>query len=198
MDLAVNLRIGGRQCVVVGAGPVATRKVRALLRSGARVRWVGPGARRLQLKKTYQQIEPRGFRNEDLDGAFLVVAATDDRNLQRKLARLCARRKILINVADVPELCDLTFPSVLRRGLLQIAISTQGRAPGVSRAIRLELRKWFPPGVARFVRQLGEFRAGLKRREASPARRVARARRVVSAWRLNGLRAAQREMSADR
>jgi precorrin-2 dehydrogenase/sirohydrochlorin ferrochelatase len=135
----IGLKIDGRRCLVVGGGKVALRKVRGLLESRARVTVVAPTIdakfSALRADDAIERIE-RGFEETDLEGAVLVIAATDDEALNRRVKAEAERRGVLCNVADVPDLCDFFLPSVVRRGSLQIAISTDGKAPALASALR--------------------------------------------------------------
>lgn len=149
------LNIKGKVCVVVGGGVVAERKVVGLLRAGALVKVVSPtlterlGRDRQKGKITHIA---RRFRKGDLKGAFLAVAATDDEAENRKIA--AENERIPVNVVDRPELCSFIVPSTLRRGPLQIAVSTSGASPATARAIRLELEKLYGPEMGRRLEKL--------------------------------------------
>jgi len=93
-----------------------------------------------------------------LDGAFLAVVATNSRSLNERVYHEAQRRGVLCNVVDVPDLCDFFYPAVVRRGDLQIAISTAGQSPSLAQKIRQQLEKQFGPGYAAWVAELGETR----------------------------------------
>jgi siroheme synthase-like protein len=163
VDFPVNLKIEGRRCLVVGGGPVAVRKARALRQAGGDVVLVAPRAGTVR----GAVIRRRPFAVRDLDGVFFAVCATDDEALNARVAALCDERGILVNVVDRPALCSVTFPAVLRRGALTIAISTDGRSPAVAKALRRELETFCPASMAKLVRILGDAR---DRRPAGRAR----------------------------
>ncbi len=125
-----------RLVVVVGGGKVALRKARALVEAGARVKVVAP-RREPEFEALPVEYIPRPFEPSDLDGAFLAYAATDNRAVNALVAAEAKRRGIPVNVADAPAECDFIVPSRIRRGKVQIAVSTSGEDP--SRAV--ELRK---------------------------------------------------------
>jgi precorrin-2 dehydrogenase / sirohydrochlorin ferrochelatase len=100
----------------------------------------------------------RPFSAGDLDGKFLAVVATASKNLNEFIYREAQRRGVLCNVVDVPEYCDFFYPAVVRRGDLQIAVSTAGQSPSLAQKIRQQLEKQFGPGYADWVEQLGETR----------------------------------------
>jgi siroheme synthase-like protein len=138
----ICLNIRGRRCVVVGGGRVAERKARGLLAAGADVtviaREAGSGLKRLARGRKIGVLR-RGFLSSDLKAAFIVMAATDDAAVNTRVASEARRRGALVNVADSPWLCDFFLPAVVRRGDLQIAISTAGSSPALAKRIRKEL-----------------------------------------------------------
>jgi len=155
------LKLEGKQCLVVGAGRVGEPKIGGLLETGARIRVVsleaGPAVREWA-RAGKIDLELRGFLPEDLDGAFLAVVATNSRTLNERVYREAQRRGVLCNVVDVPDLCDFFYPAVVRRGDLQIAISTAGQSPSLAQKIRQQLEKQFGSGYATWVAELGETR----------------------------------------
>src|SRR5207302_10926308 len=100
----------------------------------------------------------RPFQSQHLDGAFLAVVATSSRTLNERIYDEAQRRGVLCNVVDVPDLCDFFYPSVVRRGDLQIAVSTAGNSPSLAQKIRQQLEKQFGPAYAAWVAELGETR----------------------------------------
>src|SRR5262245_53427186 len=105
MDYPVNLKLDGRRALVVGGGAIARRKAQALRRAGARVVAVAPS---FDARFPAHRLVRRAFRASDTDGAFVVVAATDDARVNRAVHAACVRRRIPVNVVDVPELCTFT------------------------------------------------------------------------------------------
>lgn len=159
----MNLRLEGRRALVVGGGAVALRKARALARAGARVAVVAPrigaGFGRFETRR-------RAFRAGDVRGASVVVAATDDAAVNRRVHAACRARGIPVNVVDVPELCTFTVPAVFRRGKLTIAVSTDGEAPALAGAIRRDLERRYAGLVERMARERRAGPAGPGRRRA--------------------------------
>jgi precorrin-2 dehydrogenase / sirohydrochlorin ferrochelatase len=155
------MKLEGRQCLVVGAGKIGEPKIEGLLETGALIRVVAleasPAVREWALERKIE-LELRAFAPDDLDGAFLAVVATNSRSLNERVYHEAQRRRVLCNVVDVPELCDFFYPSVVRRGDLQIAISTAGQSPSLAQKIRLQLEKQFGPAYAAWVAELGETR----------------------------------------
>ena len=155
------LKLAGRDVLVVGAGAVGENKIGSLLGTGACIRVVAPLASpkvREWADAGVVVLEKRAFAPSDLDGIFLVVAATSSRELNELIFSEAQRRRILCNVVDVPELCDFFYPAVLRRGDLQIAISTGGQSPLLAQRIRQVLEQQFGPGYAAWLAQLGKMR----------------------------------------
>ena len=155
------LKLEGRQCLVVGAGKVGEPKIAGLLETGARIRVVSleasPAVREWALEGKLQ-LELRAFTDEDLAGTFLAIVATNSRTLNERVYLAAQRRGVLCNVVDVPDLCDFFYPAVVRRGDLQIAVSTNGQSPSLAQKIRQQLEKQFGPGYAAWVAELGATR----------------------------------------
>jgi precorrin-2 dehydrogenase/sirohydrochlorin ferrochelatase len=103
-------------------------------------------------------LELRPFSRGDLDGKFLAVVATASNHLNELIYREAQQRGVLCNVVDVPEYCDFFYPAVVRRGDLQIAISTAGQSPSLAQKLRKQLERQFGEGYAEWVEQLGETR----------------------------------------
>ena len=155
------LKLAGRRCLVVGAGLVGEPKIASLIDTGASIEvialqasaavhdWAKAGKLTLAL---------RAFSADDLNGVFLAVVATASRSLNSSIYYEAQRRGVLCNVVDDPEYCDFYYPAVVRRGDLQIAISTNGQSPSLSQRIRQQLEKQFGPAYAQWVAELGETR----------------------------------------
>lgn len=149
------------RCVVVGGGRVAARKVTALRRADAQVTVISPFlCKPLEELAGHGRIEvvDRDYRQGDLEGAFLAVAATDDPDVNRQVWEEARTRNLLMNVVDDPEHCNFIAPSVVRRGPLSLAISTSGECPAFSRHLRKRLEREFGPAYARYVELLGDLR----------------------------------------
>ena len=178
---AAFLDLRGRPCLVVGGGMVGERKTRDLLESGARVTVVSPaltsGLAGLAAAGHVVHHERR-FRRWDVRGSTLVIAATGDRRVDLAVAAEARRRRALVNVVDDPAHCDFIAASVLRRGPLQIAVSTSGRSPALARDIRLGLEGLFAADFGAVVE------------EASRRRSMARAAMTQAPQRVAGERAA--------
>ena len=155
------LKLQGKRCLVVGAGNVGEPKIEGLLGTGAQVRVVALQASpavREWARAGKIELELRAFCADDLRDVFLAVVATSSRTLNERIYHEAQVRGVLCNVVDVPDLCDFFYPSVVRRGDLQIAVSTAGQSPSLAQKIRQQLEKQFGPGYAAWVAELGATR----------------------------------------
>jgi precorrin-2 dehydrogenase/sirohydrochlorin ferrochelatase len=155
------LKLEGKRCLVVGAGNVGEPKIGGLIDTGARIHVIALRASEMvhgwaQAGKILLELRP--FEAGDLDGTFLAVVATASRALNESIYRAAQRRGVLCNVVDDPEYCDFYYPAVVRRGDLQIAISTNGRSPSLSQKLRQQLERQFGAGYEPWVEELGETR----------------------------------------
>jgi precorrin-2 dehydrogenase len=153
----IFLDLSGRRCVVVGGGEVANRKARKLLQARAHVVVISPelGA---ELESVAVEIHRRPYREGDLEGACLAFAATNSREVNAAVALEAKERGVAVNVADKPSEGDFALPSTLRRGRLQVAVSTGGASPTLARRIRGELEEAFGPEWAGIVERLNAAR----------------------------------------
>jgi siroheme synthase-like protein len=167
----VVFKLEGRCCLVVGGGAVAARKAASLLECGADVRLVSPDlteelAREVQ-KGRIKHIR-RAFAEADLDGAYLAICATDNAELNRRIAECCEALHIPVNVVDNPELSSFFVPSVIRRGPLSIGIATGGDSPLFARRLREKLEEQIGPEYGELVFLLGQMRRLLKEEVTDP------------------------------
>ena len=159
--LPMFMKLAAKRCLVVGAGKVGEPKISGLIDTGASVHVVAiaaSGQVREWADAGKIELELRAFTAGDLDSKFLAVAATASESLNKLIYREAQRRGVLCNVVDVPEYCDFFYPAVVRRGDLQIAISTAGQSPSLAQKIRRQLERQFGEGYAAWVEQLGETR----------------------------------------
>ena len=177
------LKLAGRRCVVVGAGRVAQGKIEGLLQAEAEVRVVAPHAtRRIQSLARAGRLrwDARGFRGSDLSGAFVVIAATSSRALHARIYKEAVRRGVLCNAVDDPEHCDFYYGAVVRRGSLQIAISTGGSSPALAQRLRKRLEGEFGAEYKRWLEELGAARKQLFEKAIPSKRRKALLHRLAS------------------
>jgi len=140
----VFLNLKDKLCIVIGGGKVAERKVENLLKVKAKVKVISPDLTPVLKKLTEEgkiEWEKRTYKKGDLDSAWLVIAATNDPEVQKEISQEAEEKHIFCNVVDVPELCSFIVPSIIRRGFLTIAISTSGVSPAVARRIRETLEE---------------------------------------------------------
>jgi precorrin-2 dehydrogenase/sirohydrochlorin ferrochelatase len=158
------LKLNGRACLVVGAGQIAESKIESLTRCGACVHVVAPQAtKKVREAARAGQItwHERRYRKSDLSGIFLVVAATCSPELHEAIFRQAQRAGVLCNAVDEPERCDFYYPAVVRRGPLQIAVSTSGRSPALAQRLRQELELHFPAEYGAWTEKIGRARREL-------------------------------------
>ncbi len=134
----VFLDLRGKRVLVVGAGPVALRKTRGLIEAGAEVTVVAPEAL-AEFSALPVRMLRRPFRASDVRGAALVFAATNSRQVNRRVGQAAGRLGIPANVADAPGECAFLVPARIRRGAVQIAVSTGGRSPRLAAALRRKI-----------------------------------------------------------
>jgi len=168
--LPIWIRLDRRPVLVVGAGTVALAKIESLRSTGAQIIVVAPAAtpQLLELVENGDLTwHARVFRPSDLDGAFLVIAATNDTAVNRAVYEESLRRNVLCNAVDDPPNCDFYFGSVIARGDLQIAISTAGESPALAQRLRREIDDQLPHDLGPWLSELGNLRREI--RAAAPA-----------------------------
>ncbi|SHG89721.1 precorrin-2 dehydrogenase / sirohydrochlorin ferrochelatase [Thermosyntropha lipolytica DSM 11003] len=159
------INLEGKNCLIIGGGKVAERKVANLLAYGTNIKVVSPKVTE-NIKEWGEKglitVNLRAFDDRDLDGIFMVFAATNDSDLNRRVARICRMKGILLNAVDDPVNCDFYVPSVVRRDSLVVAISTEGKSPLFARKMREELEGLIPEAYGWYVDLLGEVREKAK------------------------------------
>jgi precorrin-2 dehydrogenase len=174
------LNLKGRKCVVVGGGAVAARKVSVLRRSGGKVTVISPTLTDSLMKQKEKGLiihVGRNYRKRDLSGAFVVVAATSDGLVNRRIAQ---EAPCLVNVVDRPGLGNFIVPSQVRRGPLTIAVSTSGASPALSRQIRCELEGLYGSDFGHFVSFVAKVREKVMSEVSERAVRERLLKRIVS------------------
>jgi siroheme synthase-like protein len=168
--LPIWIRLERRPVLVVGAGTVALAKIESLRSTGAQITVVAPAAapQFLELIENGQLTwHRRAFEFSDLDGVFLVIAATNDSAVNHSIYEEALRRNVLCNAVDDPPNCDFYFGSVVARGDLQIAISTAGESPALAQRLRREIDEQLPQDLGPWLAELGDLRREI--RAAAPA-----------------------------
>lgn len=160
----IFLNLEGKTVLIVGGGKVAQRKVETLLECGALVRMAAreltPALEKLKAEQRVAYLGAE-FREEQLQGVFMVIAATDHAGLNQTVSQAARTRGILVNAVDQPADCNFIVPSVLRRGGLQIAVSTSGQSPVLAKKIREALEQEFGEEYERLINLMGRIRAAV-------------------------------------
>jgi siroheme synthase-like protein len=159
------LRLTGRRCVVVGGGEVGLEKVEGLLACDGRVVLIAPEAEpALQELAAEGSIEwvRREYETGDLEGTFIAIAATADTDVNIRVYEDAERRAMLVNVVDVPPLCNFILPAIVRTGPLAIAISTAGASPALAKRMKAEIAATYGEPYARLAVLLNEVRGWAK------------------------------------
>ncbi len=159
------LKLTGRRCVVIGGGEVGLEKVEGLLACDAAVTLIAPAANaELTQLAAEGSIEwlPREYRAEDLERAFLAIAATDDTDVNIRVYEDAEARAMLVNVVDVPPLCNFILPAIVRSGPLSIAISTAGASPALAKRMKREIAELFGAPYAQLAIMLNDARGWAK------------------------------------
>jgi siroheme synthase-like protein len=162
----IFLDIEDRDVLIVGGGEVCARKAETMLRYGARVTVVAPefhrdieswaAAGRLKIKR-------KPYDASDLDGASIVIASTDDEQINTRVAGDCRSRRIPVNVVDVTHLCEFIVPAIVESGSIQLAVSTGGKSPALARTLKEDLQKFVGPEYAELNDLLGTLRPAAKK-----------------------------------
>lgn len=157
----IFLKLEGRRCLVVGAGSIALEKILSLLKAGADIQVIAPTARE-EIEELAAEgridLTRRRFELGDLQGQALVVTATNSSAVNHAVFLAAQERGLLCNSVDDPPNCDYYFASVVRRGDLQIAISTAGESPALAQRLRREIDAQLPPDTATWLAELGTLR----------------------------------------
>ena len=183
------VKLESRSCLVVGAGVIAEGKIRGLLEAGADITVVAPRATPQIREWTANGVITwlrRKFTPADLDEKFLVVAATPIAAVNALVFEEARRGKILCNSVDDPPHCDFFYPAIVRRGDLQIAVSTNGKSPALAQRLRQWLERQFGPECAEKLSELGAARERLFLSRMNPMRRRKLLLRMAREVRLSG------------
>jgi precorrin-2 dehydrogenase / sirohydrochlorin ferrochelatase len=175
----IMLKLEGKKVVVVGGGKVAERKVTGLLGTGSHITVISPNAtdelKSLAGSGSIEWLE-KSFSKEDLDGAFLIFAATNDNELNQYI-KITASEQQLVTIADDPEGSDFHVPSHIQRGRLSIAVSTGGASPTLAKKIREQLEEQFDEGFEEYL----EFLFSARQRVLKEVKDASRKRKILSA-----------------
>jgi precorrin-2 dehydrogenase/sirohydrochlorin ferrochelatase len=172
----IFLELDGRRAVIIGGGAVAVRKAQSLLAAGARLVVVAEHADEMLTAlcvRSEAELVKSKYSKSYLSGAVLAIAATDNRQLNKKIYKDCQELEILCNVVDQPQLCDFFVPAVVKRGDLQIAISTEGYCPAYAGHLRKKLERMFSEKHGEFLAELEAPRRRVMKDISNPADRKA-------------------------
>lgn len=192
MHFPLFIELEGRPCLVVGGGPVAVRKTQALVECGAKVTVVagtnGQGAR-LSGEDSFGgtgvspvRVVRRDFADGDVEGMTLVVSATNDRAVNRRVAELCEARGVPVNVVDDPANCTFIFPAVVRKGPMTVAVSSGGACPVAAKMVRDKVAAALSDDFVAAVGRLGNERENLKRDYPDPQVRRRVCEEALKRW----------------
>jgi len=181
----IYLEVGQKRVVVVGSGAVAIRKAQSLLAAGARVVVISRDKRvnevMLSLQRAGQlELIKSAYSKEYLGQAVMVIAATGDRRVNKRIYQDCQELEILCNVVDDPELCDFYMPAIVKRQDLQIAIGTEGDCPAYAGHLRKKIEQIITAQHGAFLKELEEIRKEVLRTISDQARRTTMIGRLVN------------------
>lgn len=179
----IFLKLAGRRCLMVGGGRIAAQKLPSLVEAGALVTVVSPELN--EEMAAHQAADAFAWRQKryeavDLEGVFLVIAATANAALNQQVYEDAAALGILCNCVDQPEQCDFYYGSIVRRGDLQIAISTNGASPALAQRIRKDLEQLYDESYAEWLTWLGKVRAQYMRMRLPMDQRVRQLHQLAS------------------
>lgn len=181
----VFLKLEELDTLIVGAGNVGLEKLEALLKSspGARITIVAPyiseEIKMLAYARKNLQLIERNFRVKDLQHKDIVVMATDDRDLHKRIRIRARKRRLLVNVADTPDLCDFYLGSIVTKGNIKIGISTNGKSPTIAKRIREYLEEALPEDTNVLLQNMQDIR---KRMKGDFAHKVKILNEITSSW----------------
>jgi siroheme synthase-like protein len=158
------LDISGKSCIVIGGGKIAERKVAMLLKFNADVKVISPKITAILSKLSGSgkiEIIEREYKDGDLDGASLIFAATNRKEINESIKKEAAMKSIPVNVVDDPVLCDFIVPSIVKKGPIVIAVSTSGVLPSLSKKLRKEISAYITEDYIKYVNIIGNFRKHL-------------------------------------
>lgn len=196
-----TLLLSGRPCLVIGGGRIAERKIKSLLHAAAAVRVVTREA-----TPTVADLAATGaialrlgeYSDADLDGVFLVIVATNDADLNRRVSAECRRRGLLVNVVDQPHLCNFYVPALLERGPVSLAISTGGASPALAKHLRVLLEAVVGEEYGELSELMASLRGELFDRYDTQADRAAAWQRLLQSDVLELLRRGERAQARQR
>jgi len=170
----VFLNLKNRLCLIIGGGQVAERKAVILIKYGARVRIIAPSITKRLInleEKGKLEIIKRDYKKGDLEGAFMVFAATNKKEINREIKKDAEEMGIIANVVDDPDFCDFIVPSIVKKGPVTIAISTSGILPMFARVFKDEIKQVLTKDHIRYVKKIGRLRKMILKEVLDPKER---------------------------
>ena len=165
------INIGNKNCIIIGGGTVALRKLEKLREFKPIITVIAPDICDEINRFADIKIIEREFEDRDIDNAFMVISATDDKELNTHIFKLCSEKNILINTVDDKDKCGFIFPALVKRDNITVGISTSGKSPLYSRFLRERIEKLFDEDCDRTVEVLSKYRAEIKKRVSSEENR---------------------------
>ncbi|EGG02359.1 uncharacterized protein MELLADRAFT_49870 [Melampsora larici-populina 98AG31] len=177
LPLCIALQLTNRPVTLIGGGNVAASRLVYLLRSQARITLIAPRtglskevSEAVDEGKIWKYLDRNYSDEDDLKDAFVVLTAVDDESVGRQVAEICRARSILVNVADVPPQCDFYFGSIIKRGPVQIMVSTNGKAPRLASQLRQIIEKNLPNNLEKAIANVDTIRSRLREKVSSQDR----------------------------
>lgn len=177
LPLCIALQLTDRPVTLIGGGNVAASRLVYLLRSQARITLIAPRnglskevSKAVDEGKIWKYLDRNYSDEEDLKDAFVVLTAVDDESVGRQVAEICRARSVLVNVADVPPQCDFYFGSIIKRGPVQIMVSTNGKAPRLASQLRQIIEKNLPANLEKAIANVDNIRSRLRERVSNQDR----------------------------
>lgn len=169
----VFLNVKGKRCLVIGAGRVALRKIVALLKAGANITVIAENKCELFKRiEKYVSFQKKTFEPEDITKEyFLVIGATNKKDVNETIYKRATELNILCNIVDQPELCSFIVPSVVRKGKISVAISTEGTSPRFTKYLKSKISETLEPIYEEFLVYIGELREKVKKELVDPKKR---------------------------
>ncbi|WP_258189434.1 precorrin-2 dehydrogenase/sirohydrochlorin ferrochelatase family protein [Candidatus Hakubella thermalkaliphila] len=194
------MKITHKSCLVIGGGKVAQRKVEGLVESQASVTVISPsitGVLDALAAQGLIRIIRREYQQGDLEGAFLVISATDDEEINQAVFAEASEKGILVNVVDQPELCNFIVPSVVRRGDLVISTSTSGKCPALAKRVRKQIEKQYGLEYQEYLLLLSQAREKIKASYKTEQERGKALERVMDSGILELIRAGKKDLAEE-
>lgn len=192
----VFLKLQDKSCLIIGGGNVAARKVQDILQAGGRVTLIAPeitGDLRKLADAGTIRYKSRKYLRGDVKKHFLVIAATNLPGVNREIAREAEKYGVLLNAVDNPENCNFFVPASIKRGMLQIAVSTSGTAPLFAREMREYLEKKIPPGIAEALEEVEVERKHIISTETDPGKKQVKMDKIIKPMVLDIIRGLDRQ-----